>query len=214
MKNIKGAIFDVDGTLLDSMPTWDSVAEDFLKSRGVTPKPDLNDGMRKLGGHQIPAYFQAEYGLRESEQEIQAGIRALLAEFYFHRAELKDGAVQVLETLLGHGVKMCVATATERELVEPALRRCGVLPYFGRVFTCPEERTHKSEPDIYLRAADFLGTNVRDTLVFEDALYAIRTAKNAGFPVVAVYDLSAKVREDEIRGLCDVYLETLSDFLA
>jgi len=213
MENIKGAIFDIDGTLLDSMPAWDNVAADFLKSRGVTPKPGLNDGMRKLGGHQIPAYFKAEYGLHESEEGIQAGIRALLAEFYFHKAQLKDGAIQVLEALRGRGIKMCVATATERELVEPALRRCGILPYFGRVFTCPEEQTHKSDPDIYLSAAKFLGTEVSDTLVFEDALYAIRTAKTAGFPVAAVYDLSAGHREAEIRRLCDVYLESLIDFL-
>ena len=211
-ESIKGAIFDVDGTLLDSMPVWESVASDYLLSRGVHPRPDLNDDLSALGGHEIPAYFQAEYGLRESAEDIQNGIYDLLEEFYFLKAMPKEGVFPVLDALRERGAKMCVATATDRWLIEPALQRCGLLGYFGRIFTCAEEKTSKSSPDIYIRAAAFLGTDIDCTLVFEDALYAIRSAKRAGFPVVGVYDRSAEGKQDEIMALCDYYCKSLAGF--
>ena len=213
MINFKGAIFDVDGTLLDSMPIWENIAADYLISRGVTPRPGLNDELVLLGGHEIPGYFQAEYGLSGSEEEIRDGLFKMLEEFYFHKAQPKVGVIAVLDTLRDRGVKMCVATATDKQLIEPALRRCGLLEYFARVFTCGEEETSKSSPDIFIRAAEFLGTGIRDTLVVEDALYAMKSAKRAGFYVAAVYDLSAHDKRDEIKELCDWYFITMEEML-
>ena len=211
IESIKGAIFDVDGTLLDSMPVWESVSSDYLLSRGVHPRADLNDDLIELGGHEIPEYFQTKYGLRESAEDIQNGIYGLLEEFYLLKAMPKEGVFPVLNALCERGVKMCVATATDRWLIEPALKRCGLLKYFGRIFTCGEEKTSKSSPNIYIRAAAFLGTDINGTLVFEDALYAIKSAKRAGFPVVGVYDRSADRVQDEIKALCDYYYESLVD---
>ncbi|MCL2409687.1 MAG: HAD family phosphatase [Oscillospiraceae bacterium] len=213
MTNIKGAIFDVDGTMLDSMHVWENVAENYLKSQGGVPHPDLNEALSKMGGHQIPAYFREEYGVTGTEEEIHAGINALLEDFYLNEASLKAGVVEVLEMYYNHGIKMCVATATDRSLIEPALQRCGIAKYFGRIFTCPEERTSKSRPDIYITAANFLGTEIGDTLVFEDALYAVKSAKQAGFPVVGVYDTSAEDHQDKIRALVDYYVKSFVDFM-
>ncbi|MCL2401096.1 MAG: HAD family phosphatase [Oscillospiraceae bacterium] len=212
MTNIKGAIFDVDGTMLDSMQIWENVAENYLISQGAVPQPELNDELSQIGGHQIPAYFRAEYGLTQTEEAIHAGIHALLADFYFNEAPLKAGIIEILEAFQNRGIKMCVATATDRSLIEPALQRCGIAKYFGRIFTCAEEQTSKSRPDIYLTAAEFLGTEAADTLVFEDALYAVKSATQAGFPVVAVYDMLAEDHQDEIRALGDYYFKSLADF--
>ena len=212
MTNIKGAIFDVDGTMLDSMQIWENVAENYLISQGAVPRPDLNEELSQIGGHQIPAYFRAEYGLTQAAEDIHAGINALLADFYFNEAPLKNGVIEILETFQNQGIKMCVATATDRSLIEPALHRCGIAKYFGKIFTCPEEQTSKSRPDIYLSAAKFLGTDIGDTLVFEDALYAVKSAKKAGFPVVAVYDQAAEDHQDALRTLGDYYFESLVDF--
>ena len=108
MFNIKGAIFDVDGTLLDSQPMWDRVASDYLISRNRRPRPNLNDDLIALGGHEISGYFQAEYGLRESEEEIRSGIYGLMAEFYLHKAPLKEGVITVLNALRERGEKVGV----------------------------------------------------------------------------------------------------------
>ena len=213
MHNIKSVIFDVDGTLLDSMCIWENVAADYLESRGITPQPDLYDHLLMIGGHEIPRYFRAEYGLPDSEEKILHGIYKLLEDFYLRKVPLKKGVTRVLGALRERGIQMNVATATDRWLVEPALQRCGILDYFECVFTCSEERTSKNSPDIYLRAAANLGTAASDTLVVEDALYAIKSAKSAGFPVAAVYDRSAGDQQVEIKKFCDYYFTSLDEML-
>ena len=212
MINTRAAIFDMDGTLLDSEPGWENVAGEFLRSRGKAPKSGLHEALRPLGGHEIPRYFQTEYGIDEPERQIADAINSYLEAFYFNVAPLKDGVIPVLTELKRRGVKMCLATATDRYLVEAALKRCGILDFFLRVYTCGEESTGKSEPDIYLRAAEFLETTISETFVYEDALYAIKTAKKAGFPVVGVYDLAADDQQDEIKGLVDYYLKSFNDW--
>ena len=213
LSRIKGVIFDVDGTLLDSMQMWGNVQAEYLKSLGVKPRSDLRDVLRSIGGHETSGYFQVEYGVRKSAEEINSGIYMLMGEFYKKKVALKSGAIVVLDALRERGTKICAATATDRDLIEPGLRRCGLLDYFSRVFTCREECTSKSSPDIFIRAAAFLGTDIGDTLVVEDALYAIRAAKRAGFPVAAVYDLSADNQQDEIRELSDFYFESMDEML-
>ena len=211
IKKIKGVIFDADGTLIDSMPMWSNVEVEYLKSLGVTPRPDIRDVLLSLGGHEVARYFQTEYGVRKSAEEMSAGVYKMMEKFYAYDVQLKSGVIPLLDRLSGAGVKMCVATATDTYLIEPALRQCGILGYFGKVFTCGAEKTSKSSPDIFIRAAAFLGTDVSDTLVVEDALYAMRSAKSAGFPVAAVYDLSADNQQDKIKALCDFYYVTLDE---
>ena len=213
IKNIKGAIFDCDGTLLDSMPVWVWVEQEYLVRLGLTARPDLVEAVRPFNPIEVAEYFQAEYGVDKSVEEIIAGRNQLMEECYFQQAVLKDGVVPVLERLSDGGVKMCVATATDKYLVEEALRRCGIMRYFERVFTCSEENTSKSSPDIFIRAASFLKTDIESTVVIEDALHAIRSAKSAGFPVVAVYDMSEESHREEIRALSDYYFESVGGML-
>jgi len=211
LKTIRGVIFDVDGTLLDSMSLWGRVEADYLIGLGVTPRPGMSDDLRMLGGLEVPMYFQEEYGLRETVEEIITGINGMAEDFYLNKVPLKEGVFDVVELLYAHGIKMCVATATDRCLVEPALKRCGVLNYFERIFTCGEEATSKSRPDIYIRAAAFLGTKIKNTLVVEDALYAMESARSAGFPIAAIYDFSEDDQQDEIKTLCDIYLKSFEE---
>ena len=211
---IKGAIFDVDGTLLDSMPMWENVAANYLLKRHITPKPTFREDLIARGGHELLSYLQTEYGLRETAIEIQNGMYELLEEFYYFKAPIKNGVMPVLKALCQRGVGICVATATDRCLVEPALKRCGIFDYFGRIFTCGEELTSKSSPDIFIRAAEYLGTAIEDTLVVEDALYAMKSAKQAGFHVAAVYDQSAHDKQDEIKALSDYYFISMDELLS
>ena len=206
---IRGAIFDVDGTLLDSMFIWDTIGEAYLRSIGYQPKENLNETFKNMSLHQAARYYQTEYGVTRSIDEIMDGVNAMLERYYRFEVPLKLGVAELLERLRQDGVKLCIATATDRHLVEAALDRCGVLSCFGEIFTCNEVGHGKDEPDIFEAALRFLGTRREETLVFDDALYAVRTAKEAGFPVAAVYDSHEKA-QDQIRMLADVYLEELT----
>ena len=206
---IRGAIFDVDGTLLDSMFIWDTIGEAYLRSIGYQPKENLNETFKNMSLHQAARYYQTEYGVTLSIDEIMDGVNAMLERYYRFEVPLKPGVAELLERLRQDGVKLCIATATDRHLVEAALERCGVLSCFGEIFTCNEVGHGKDEPDIFEAALRFLGTRREETLVFDDALYAVRTAKEAGFPVAAVYDSHEKA-QDQIRMLADVYLEELT----
>jgi len=206
---IRGAIFDVDGTLLDSMFIWDTIGEAYLRSIGYQPKENLNETFKNMSLRQAARYYQTEYGVARSIDEIMDGVNAMLERYYRFEVPLKPGVAELLERLRQSGVKLCIATATDRYLVEAALKRCKVLSYFGEIFTCNEVGHGKDEPDIFEEALRFLGTEKAETVVFDDALYAVRTAKEAGFPVAAVYDSHEKA-QDQIRMLADVYLEELT----
>ncbi len=209
---IRGAIFDVDGTLLDSMFIWDTIGETYLRSIGYQPKENLNETFKNMSLHQAARYYQTEYGVTQSIDEIMDGVNAMLERYYRFEVPLKPGAAELLERLRQDGVKLCIATATDRHLVEAALDRCGVLSCFGEIFTCNEVGHGKDEPDIFEAALRFLGTRREETLVFDDALYAVRTAKEAGFPVAAVYD-SHERSQAEVRARSDLYLEDLTQLV-
>ncbi|MDE7171441.1 MAG: HAD family phosphatase [Oscillospiraceae bacterium] len=206
---IRGAIFDVDGTLLDSMSIWDTIGESYLRSIGYEPRENLNEVFKNMSLHQAACYYQNEYGVTLSTDEIMSGVNAMLEQFYRYEAPLKPGIKELLALLWQKNVKMCIATATDRYLVEAALGRCGVLSCFDGIFTCNEVGHGKDEPHIFEAALRSLGTKMTETIVFDDALYAIRTAKGAGFPVAAVYD-SHEGAQDEVHALADVYLDDLT----
>ena len=203
-----GAIFDLDGTLLDSMPIWETVARDYLISKNKVPRPDLREKLRPLSLSQSAEYFQKEYGVAATTQQIVDGVNDLLNHFYLHKAPAKEGVADFLEALRQRGVKMCVATATHTHLVKAALSRTGLLPYFSAIFTCPDVGKSKDEPEIFLRALAHLGTEMQETYVFEDALFAMQTAQRAGFPIAAIYDLSAQGQQEQIKQLANVYCES------
>lgn len=208
---IRGAIFDVDGTLLDSMSVWDHLGEDYLRSLGLTPEENLSQILAPMSLVQAAGYFQRVYGVKFSTEEILKGIQALLASFYREQAQLKPGAAAFLRKLQGKGVQMCIATATEEALVDAALRRCGIRECFSEIFTCTKVGHSKNKPDIFRAAGNHLGTEKTETYVFEDAFHAAKTAKTDGFPVVAVYDPS-ETKQEELKTLADICLRDFSDF--
>ena len=209
---IRGAIFDVDGTLLDSMFIWDTIGETYLRSIGYQPKENLNETFKNMSLHQAARYYQTEYGVTRSIDQIMDGVNAMLERYYRFEVPLKPGVAELLERLRQDGVKLCIATATDRHLVEAALDRCGVLSCFGEIFTCNEVGHGKDEPDIFEATLRFLGTRREETLVFDDALYAVRTAKEAGFPVAAVYD-SHERSQAEVCARSDRYREDLTQLV-
>ena len=203
---IKGAIFDFDGTLFDSMSVWDTAGEDYLRGLGREPEPNLQKILKPMSLYQSACYIQKEYALSLSPEEIMDGVNKVVEDFYFHTAMPKPGVPEYLEQLRQQGVKLCIATATDRYQIEAALKRCGLDSYFEEIFTCTAVGHGKDEPHIYEAALKYLGTPKHETLVFEDALHAAQTAKAAGFPVAAVYD-AHEPHQAALRSLADQYLE-------
>lgn len=210
---IRGAIFDVDGTLLDSMFIWDTIGETYLRSIGYEPREKLNEVFKNMSLFQAARYYRTEYGVTLSIDEIMNGVNAMLERYYRFEVSMRPGVAELLAQLQASGVKLCIATATDRYLVEAALERCGVLSCFGAIFTCNEVGHGKDEPDIFEEALRFLGTEKAETVVFDDALYAVRTAKEAGFPVAVIYDSHEKSQEG-LRALADFYIEDFSQVSA
>lgn len=204
MKDIKYAIFDMDGTLLDSMHIWDTAAAAFLAMRGIVPKEF--DLFRKQGYNGGINYMIKTYELDLTFDEVLEGLQKILWFYYSEIAPIKPGVKEFLQTLKAGGARLAVATATERYLVEAALKRNGILEYFDCIFTTIEVGKNKFEPDVFNLAAEALGAE-GEVFVFEDALYAIRTAKNAGYKVVAIEDYSANDDKEEIKALADFYAE-------
>ena len=189
---IQGIIFDFDGTLFDSNPVWKQAGEDFFQSMGRTPKPDFHETVRTMTLLQSARHIQEEYGIPLSVEEIMERINKSIERAYFWEIQPKPGVVSFLEQLRRRGIPMCIATATDRYLVAAALTRCGMDAFFGAIFTCGEVGHGKEEPHIFREALAFLGTEPRATVVVEDSLHGILTAKQDGFLTVGVYDPDTK----------------------
>lgn len=208
---LKGAIFDLDGTLLDSMFVWNTVGADYLLERGITPRENLRETFRTMSPMQVAEYYRAHYGVTDSVGDIMRGVNRIIEHYYYDTVLPKEGVVPFLEWLRSREVRMCVATATDFRLTEAALKRNGLLEYFQEIFTCAGVGSGKDEPAIYNAALSSLGTPKTETCVFEDALHAVMTAKAAGFPVVGVYDRSEAEHEDQIRCSADLYIRSFTE---
>lgn len=209
---IAGVIFDLDGTILDSMPIWEQAAEIFLNRMGVEAEKGLGKTMFSMSMQEGAAFLKERY-LPDLEVEvIMAGINRTIEDFYFYQVSLKDGVERFLKEMKQTGIKMVAATSSDRRVVEGALSRLKVINYFARIFTSTEIGVGKVKPDIYLAAAEYLGTLPKDTWVFEDALYALETAKKAGFRTVGVFDDFSREHQEKIKEISDIYMEKLTDF--
>ena len=202
---LKCAIFDFDGTLFDSMFIWDSVGEIYLRSLGKEPKPSMREDVRALSLYQSACYFKEEYEINLSVDEIMTGINRTIEHFYIHEVQPKEGVVSFLNKMKQQRISMCIATALERYQIEAALQRCKMEHLFDAIFTCTEVGHGKDEPEIFRRAMEYFGANRNNTVVFEDAIHAVQTAKRDDFKVIAVFDNSEK-RQTEIQELCDCYI--------
>lgn len=211
--NMTGAIFDMDGTLLDSMFIWDHMGENYLKSRGILPEPDVREVLRPLSLRQAAEHLICHYGLAEPAEQVMENVNRSIERFYCEEASLKPGAAEVLESWRRRGVRMCVATATDRCLAETALRRTGILPYFEEIFTCNEIGAGKDRPDIFLKALSFLGTDRAATWVFEDALFAAKSVKAAGIPLAVVRDDSTEGQRRELEEIADALIDDWREYI-
>ena len=204
--NLKYAIFDLDGTLLDSLPVWDNLGVNMLRSLGYDPDPALGKQLKIMtmtdGAQLCKDLFQMPQSIEEIialvEDQAQLAYRTVIGT--------KPCVPAFLERLKAADIPMFIATNTRRDLVEDGLRRNGLAHYFEGILTCPEVGEGKKEgPAVYEQSLLRLGGTKENTVVFEDAIHPIRTAKKAGFRVAAIYDPSSEGDHEEIRELAEVY---------
>jgi HAD superfamily hydrolase (TIGR01509 family) len=190
--NMKAAIFDMDGTLVDSLMIWEVIWSTFGKKYLNDPKfaPSMEDDkkVRTLTLKEAMNLIHRNYSLGKSGEELLALANEIMLDFYANRVELKSNVREFLEFCSNHGVKMCVASATAPELLRVAMKHCDIEKYFLKIFSCSLLGKGKENPDIFLLASDFLGETIEDTWVFEDSLTAIETATKIGMKTVGIYD--------------------------
>ncbi|MDD5887084.1 MAG: HAD family phosphatase [Oscillospiraceae bacterium] len=208
---IQGAIFDMDGTLLDSMHLWRGWDVRYLQTLGITPTPEQSEKMTGMMLEELGEYIPKTFHLALTPKEVIDGVNRMQEPGYFHEVTVKPTVRATLEKLRRRGVPMVLATATERYLTEGALDRLDLAKYFLKIFTCHEMHKSKYEPDIFLAAGAFLGTPKESTWVFEDTWYSIQGALKAGYPVVAVEDRWSAHNRDKIRAHADRYVVHLGD---
>ena len=202
---IKGAIFDVDGTLLDSMGIWKDVGVRYLNSISIEAEPDLGNILFTMSIQEGAQYVKEHYHLSQETDEIEQNVLDIISDYYKETAPLKSGAVELLEKLRNSNIPMTIASSNNKKEIEMAFERLEIAKYFDRIFTCEEAGAGKTKPDIFLQAAEYLGTRPEETLVFEDVIHAVRTAKKAGFQVIGIYDEASKDDQEEIQREADCY---------
>lgn len=203
---IKGAIFDMDGTLTDSMKRWSeiySVLSDYLKT-------ELPQGFMMQVNH-IPMRGRvkeivAEFSPDFDEDEVYSFWVERAAEYYEKVFKIKPYMLETLEELKASGVKCAIATASDRRLAEAFIKSNGLEKYISSVTALDEVSRPKSFPDIYLKAAEKLGVKPSECIVFEDALTAIKAAKVGGFKVCGVRDDCSERDEEQIKSISDLIL--------
>ena len=209
----KHIIFDLDGTLLDSMPIWRRTGSTYLERHGLPIPSNLRSILKKQTLPQTAEYFRKELGAKQSVEEICGEVIAFVSDAYANHVPLKPFVREFLEKEQKKGTKMCVLTASEASYIHPALERLGILPFFEFIATCTETGANKDNPQSFHRIMERLGGEQANTTVFEDALYAIKGAKKAGLQVVAVYDQSAEPDLPAIKEAADCFIESYKELL-
>ncbi len=213
-KQIKGIIFDMDGTLVDSMGYWRHIGTLCLESLGKQPEQEEFDQLvYRMRTSEIMELF-ARYGIKISSRKDYENIYYSAMKPCYEKVEPMPGILDILRLFQSQGLKMCVATATRSDVAVPVLERLGIMPFMEFLLCCDDVKAGKDKPDIYLEAARRMGLAVSETVVFEDAAYCVETAKTAGFSVVGIQDTTASPDEVEmVRQKSDIFLENYAQLL-
>lgn len=213
LENIEGAIFDLDGTLLDSSWVWDMVDVKFLGARGFDVPDNYVEEISPLGAERAAVYTIEKFGLNENPDDIVREWISMAKKEYSQEVVCKPFAKEYLERLYNLGVRLAVATSSDRELFMATLEREGILQYFSAIVTVNEVERGKGYPDIYEEAARRIKMNPHKCVVFEDILAGVSGAKMGEFKVVAVYDKKSEHNREKISGLADLYIENYKELL-
>lgn len=208
------AIFDMDGTLLDTMRYWRYTSLEYLLAHQLPVRPEDLARMEWTSSRALVKEIAEREGFDMGSWQTMVGeLEEFMNRHYLHDAKRRENVPELLEKLRGMGKPMCVATGAPRQYARNGLSRLGILKYFEFVTDCYEFGMDKSQPEYFEEVARRLGTKPERCVVFEDALYAMKSAKTAGCCVVAIEDSTARLQRDEIRAIADRYILNYSELL-
>ena len=206
---IKGIVFDMDGTLVDSLAFWDYFYRQcgikYGRGEDFRPEEETEKRIRTLPFKEGMTLMHESCGISDSAEALLSDAFTLCRKYYGEIVTVKDGVFDFLEYCQRNGVKMCVASATQSDLLAIVVERFGFKRYFPKIFSCGDIGVGKDRPDIFIMAQEYLGTEREQTFIFEDSVVAVQTAAAAGFGVVGIYDKYG-FSHDEIERLSDVYI--------
>ena len=209
----KAFIFDADGTLLDTMGFYENFASEYVRSLGFEPAPDLREQIRSFTIKECCELLKNTYPISKTTDGIYGEISAMISALYAKDAHFKAGVLEFLHYAKSKGIKMCIATATDKSHIKKALAACNAEDMFEFVLTCSDVGVSKRQPVIYDECTKRLGLEKRDVVVFEDAHHAIATAKAANYRVVAVREDTELKFADVIKINSDIYVETMTELI-
>lgn len=213
IKDYEAVIFDLDGTLVDSMWIWEQIDIDFLKARGHELPADLQKDIEGCSFTETAQYFKDRFHLEEDLETIKRIWIHMSKAFYSERIELKKGIQELLDILRDKSIKMGIATSNSRELAEAVLKRNGIEDYFETLVTSCDVNKGKPEPDVFLKAATNMNMKPEQCLVFEDTHAGVLAGKAAGMDVIAIYDALSEEYMEEIKNSADHYLMCFSELV-
>ena len=207
------AIFDLDGTLVDSMPYWRKLGRDYLLERGIEAEENLEMVIRSMTVTEAAQYFRDHYRLTETVPEIIEGFDRVMEENYRTRIPAKPGVKEYHKMLSSLDIDISICSATAVPLVELVLQRLDLRDYFRRITSCDEAGYGKYRPEAFLLALSRAGARPSETVMYEDADYAIRTAVSTGMHVAAVYDPYCASPQEEMEKTAEFYIRDYRDLI-
>lgn len=211
LNNIEAVIFDLDGTLVDSMWMWKEIDVEYLSKFGIEVPSDLQQAVEGMSFSETAQYFKERFKLPDPVDVIKVEWNQMAWDKYGNEVPLKKGVIEFLEELRSKGIKTGIATSNSKELVGHVLKSLNITEYFDSVRTSCEAKKGKPAPDIYLLVADDLQVEPKDCLVFEDLALGIMAGKDAGMRVCTVFDPYSEDDRDRKRELADYYIDTYFD---
>lgn len=206
-------LFDFDGTLVDSMPTFCAAMIRILDENHITYGPDIVKIITPLGVNGTADHYINDLGLKMPKDQLILLMKEYMLDAYYHTIPAKDNVICVLKELKHRGASLNVLTASPHITLDACLKRLGMWELFDNIWSCDDFHTTKSDPNIYVMAAKRLGTTVENVLFLDDNLGADTTAKAAGMQVCGVYDDSSKDYLAQIKAVADFYIYDFQELL-
>lgn len=213
MFDFKGVIFDLDGTLIDSMDVWEKIDIEFLEKRNISIPKDYIEKVNDMSFKEVAKYTIERFGLKEHEEDLIKEWNEMALFEYSNNIKLKPNVKEYLQKLKTNNIKIGLATSSPRELYEVVLKNNKIYDYFDTIISLQDVKRDKNYPDIYLLTAKKLEINIYDCVVFEDILVAINTLKKANFKVIGVYDKYSIKDIKEIKASCDKFIYDYKELL-